>query len=64
MLLMVYTVFSAATVGDIWRQLAPGSLAMLVVIDAALLAPMLAATASPAHEPGRTLLTKWFPRNR
>ena len=44
-LLMVYTVFSAATVGGIWLQLAPGSLAMLVAVDAALLALMLAATA-------------------
>ena len=51
-LLMVCTVFSAATVGGIWLQLAPGSLAMLVAIDAALLAPMLAATACIARRSG------------
>jgi solute carrier family 10 (sodium/bile acid cotransporter), member 7 len=44
-LLMVYTVFSAATVGGIWRLLTPGLFAILAAVDAALLALMLAATA-------------------
>jgi solute carrier family 10 (sodium/bile acid cotransporter), member 7 len=43
-LLMVYTVFSAATVGGIWHQLTPGLFALLAAFDAALLALMLAAT--------------------
>jgi sodium/bile acid cotransporter 7 len=51
-LLMVYTVFSAATVAGIWVQLAPGSVAILVAIDAVLLAPMLAATACIARRLG------------
>ncbi len=48
-LLMVYTVFSAATVGGIWHRLTPGVLAILVAVDAALLAFMLAATAGIAR---------------
>lgn len=44
-LLMVYAVFSAATVGGIWHQLALGRFALLVAVDAALLAAMLATTA-------------------
>lgn len=44
-LLMVYTVFSAATVGGIWHQLTPALFAILAAVDAALLALMLAATA-------------------
>jgi sodium/bile acid cotransporter 7 len=44
-LLMVYTVFSAATVGGIWHLLTPGVFAILAAVDAALLALMLAATA-------------------
>jgi sodium/bile acid cotransporter 7 len=44
-LLMVYTVFSAATVGGVWRLLTPGVFAILIAVDAALLALMLAATA-------------------
>jgi solute carrier family 10 (sodium/bile acid cotransporter), member 7 len=51
-LLMVYTVFSAATVGGIWHQLAPGPFALLVVIDGALLALMLAFTALAARRLG------------
>ena len=48
-LLMVYTVFSAATVGGIWHQLTPGLFAILAAVDAALLALMLAALpSSPA----------------
>ncbi len=43
-LLMVYTVFSAATVGGIWHLLTPGLFAILAAVDAALLALMLAAT--------------------
>jgi sodium/bile acid cotransporter 7 len=43
-LLMVYTAFSAATVGGIWHQLTPGVFAILAAVDAALLALMLAAT--------------------
>src|SRR5208337_2392885 len=34
-LLMVYTVFSAATVGGIWHQLTPGLFAILAAVDAA-----------------------------
>ena len=48
-LLMVYTVFSAATVGGIWHQLTPGLFAILGAVDAALLALMLAATAGVAR---------------
>ncbi len=48
-LLMVYTVFSAATVGGIWHQLTPGLFAILAAVDAALLALMLAATAGAAR---------------
>ena len=48
-LLMVYTVFSAATVGGIWHRLTPGVLAILVAVDAGLLALMLATTAGIAR---------------
>jgi sodium/bile acid cotransporter 7 len=51
-LLMVYTVFSAATVGGIWHQLTPAVFAILVAVDATLLAPMLAATACIARRLG------------
>jgi solute carrier family 10 (sodium/bile acid cotransporter), member 7 len=51
-LLMVYTVFSAATVNGIWRQLSPAPFALLVVVNAALLALMLAATALAARRLG------------
>jgi solute carrier family 10 (sodium/bile acid cotransporter), member 7 len=50
-LLMVYTVFSAATVGGIWHQLTPGLFAILAAVDAALLALMLAAT---------VLISRWL----
>ena len=48
-LLMVYTMFSAATVGGIWHQLTPGLFAILAAADAALVALMLAATAGIAR---------------
>jgi sodium/bile acid cotransporter 7 len=48
-LLMVYTVFSAATVGDIWHQLAPRPFAMIVAVDGMLLVLMLATTAAVAR---------------
>jgi solute carrier family 10 (sodium/bile acid cotransporter), member 7 len=51
-LLMVYTVFSAATVNGIWHQLTPGPFALLVVVDGALLALMLAFTALAARRLG------------
>jgi len=51
-LLMVYTVFSAATVGGIWHQLSPGLFAILAAVDATLLALMLAATAFIARRLG------------
>ena len=50
--LMVYTVFSAATVGGIWHQLTPGQFAILAAVDAALLALMLAATTLIARRLG------------
>jgi sodium/bile acid cotransporter 7 len=51
-LLMVYTVFSAATVNGIWHQLALGSFALLVAVNAALLGMMLAATTFAARRFG------------
>jgi sodium/bile acid cotransporter 7 len=51
-LLMVYTVSGAATVGGLWHQLAPGPFATLVAVDAALLALMLATTAIGARRLG------------
>jgi solute carrier family 10 (sodium/bile acid cotransporter), member 7 len=51
-LLMVYTVFSAATVSGIWHQLALRPFALLVVVDAALLALMLGMTAFAARRLG------------
>ena len=51
-LLMVYTAFSAATVGGIWHQLTPGVFAILGAVDAALLALMLAATTLIARRLG------------
>jgi sodium/bile acid cotransporter 7 len=43
-LLVVYTVFSGATLSGIWHQLAPRPLAILFAVSAALLALMLAIT--------------------
>jgi sodium/bile acid cotransporter 7 len=48
-LLVVYTVFSAATLSGIWRQLALGPSAVLFAVSAALLALMLAITAGAAR---------------
>jgi sodium/bile acid cotransporter 7 len=48
-LLVVYTVFSSATLGGIWHQLALGPLAILFVVSAALLGLMLAITAAAAR---------------
>jgi sodium/bile acid cotransporter 7 len=48
-LLVVYTVFSAATLSGIWHQLALGPLAVLFAVSAALLALMLAITAVAAR---------------
>jgi sodium/bile acid cotransporter 7 len=51
-LLMVYGVFSAGTVAVIWSRLPASSLAALAIIDAALLATMLALTALAARRFG------------
>jgi solute carrier family 10 (sodium/bile acid cotransporter), member 7 len=51
-LLMVYTVFSAATVHGLWHELTPGSFATLVAFDASLLMLMLATTALCARRLG------------
>jgi sodium/bile acid cotransporter 7 len=44
-LVVVYTAFSAAVVEGIWRKVSAGDLAMVLLIDAAILASVLAATA-------------------
>jgi solute carrier family 10 (sodium/bile acid cotransporter), member 7 len=51
-LLMVYTLFSAATVHGVWHELTPGSFATLVAFDAALLVLMLATAALCARRLG------------
>jgi len=51
-LLMVYTVFSEATVHGLWHELTPPSFAALAAIDAALLVLMLATTAFCARRFG------------
>jgi solute carrier family 10 (sodium/bile acid cotransporter), member 7 len=51
-LLMVYTVFSAATVGGIWHQLTPGVFVILAAVDGVLLGLMLAATTLIARRLG------------
>jgi sodium/bile acid cotransporter 7 len=51
-LLMVYTVFSEATVNGLWHGLPLQSFAMLIAIDAALLVLMLATTAFSARRLG------------
>jgi sodium/bile acid cotransporter 7 len=51
-LLMVYTVFSEATVHGLGRALTPGSFATLVAINASLLVLMLATTAFSARQFG------------
>jgi sodium/bile acid cotransporter 7 len=51
-LLMVYGAFSAATVSGIWSRLPPLSFLVLVIVDGALLAIMLAGTAFAARRFG------------
>jgi solute carrier family 10 (sodium/bile acid cotransporter), member 7 len=51
-LLMVYTVFSEATVNGLWHALTLGSLATAVIINASLLVLMLATTAFSARRLG------------
>lgn len=51
-LLMVYTVFSEATVHGLWHEVTPVSFAMLAGIDAALLGLMIATTAFSARRLG------------
>jgi solute carrier family 10 (sodium/bile acid cotransporter), member 7 len=51
-LLVVYTVFSAATLNGIWRQLSAGPLIILFAVAGALLALMLAITAVAARRLG------------
>jgi sodium/bile acid cotransporter 7 len=48
-LLVVYTVFSGATLGGVWHQLALRPMAILFAVSAALLALMLAITAVAAR---------------
>jgi sodium/bile acid cotransporter 7 len=48
-LLVVYTAFSAAVVEGLWRRLSPGDLALVLVLDAALLAVALVATTTAAR---------------
>ena len=51
-LLVVYTVFSSATLSGIWHQLALGPLAALCAVSGGLLAAMLAITALVARSLG------------
>ncbi|MBV9863499.1 MAG: bile acid:sodium symporter [Alphaproteobacteria bacterium] len=51
-LLMVYGVFSEATVGGLWRFLTPTNLLVLAVVNAALLAAMLSCTSFAARRCG------------
>jgi sodium/bile acid cotransporter 7 len=51
-LLVVYTVFSSATLSGIWHQLALGPLAVLCAVSGGLLAAMLAITALAARSLG------------
>jgi solute carrier family 10 (sodium/bile acid cotransporter), member 7 len=51
-LLVVYTVFSGATLTGIWHQLSPGPLIVLFAVAGALLALMLAITAVAARRLG------------
>jgi sodium/bile acid cotransporter 7 len=44
-LVMVYGVFSAATVAGVWSRLSPSGFAVLALVDGAMLATMLAGTA-------------------
>ena len=51
-LLVVFTAFSAAVVEGLWRKLGPGDLAVLVVLDLAVLAVALASTRAFARAAG------------
>jgi solute carrier family 10 (sodium/bile acid cotransporter), member 7 len=51
-LLMVYGVFSAATLSGMWSRIPTSSLLVVAIIDGALLATMLAATAFAARRLG------------
>jgi solute carrier family 10 (sodium/bile acid cotransporter), member 7 len=51
-LLMVYGVFSAATLSGMWSQIPASSLLMLAIIDGVLLATMLASTTLAARRVG------------
>jgi sodium/bile acid cotransporter 7 len=48
-LLVVYTAFSAAVVEGLWRKLSAGDLALVLVLDAAILAAALVATTAAAR---------------
>ena len=51
-LLMVYGVFSAATLSGMWSRIPASSLLVLAIVDAALLVTMLASTAFAARRVG------------
>ena len=51
-LLVVYTAFSAAVVEGLWRKLGIGDLALILVLDAAILALALVATTLAARRAG------------
>jgi sodium/bile acid cotransporter 7 len=51
-LLMVYGVFSAATLSGLWSRLPPASLLVVALVDAALVATILAATTFAARRFG------------
>jgi solute carrier family 10 (sodium/bile acid cotransporter), member 7 len=48
-LLVVYTAFSAGVVSGVWHRVSPGHLGLLLVLDGALLASVLAATRTLAR---------------
>ncbi|WP_395943721.1 bile acid:sodium symporter family protein [Brevundimonas sp.] len=51
-LLVVYTAFSAAVIGGVWTRLTAGDLAVIAVLDVALLAAVLGLTAFAARLAG------------
>jgi solute carrier family 10 (sodium/bile acid cotransporter), member 7 len=51
-LLMVYGVFSAATLSGMWSRIPASSLVVVVIVDAALLATMMASTVLAARRLG------------
>ena len=57
-LLMVYGVFSAATLSGMWSRIPASSLLVLAIVDAALLATMLASTALPRAASGSRARTR------